>query len=284
MLLHPQLIAFLEVVKQGTVHEAAEKLFLTQTAVTQRIKQLEEKLQISLFIRSRKGMALTAEGEVLRQYCQNALKLTEETLATLHHQLYGQFITLTLSAPTSVMHTRVLPACQKTRALFPALQFHFHVNDGATSVAFTEADLAIVEPEQIPPNVSSVLLRPEDYVLVCTTQWKGRKLSEILSTESIIDFNPSDMMTIQYLKKFSLLATTPLKRHFANHTELMADLIQAGMGYGVLTREFSAPFIKAGNMMLLNSGKTYPHHLALIWHSRPQLPEYLLQLIQLLSK
>jgi len=42
ILLDPQLIAFEAIVKEGTVHAAADTLYLTQTAVTQRIHLLEE--------------------------------------------------------------------------------------------------------------------------------------------------------------------------------------------------------------------------------------------------
>ena len=64
-LLSPQLQAFLKVAEQKTVHGAADKLFLTQTAVTQRIRTLETSLGTTLFIRTRRGMALTSEGGAL---------------------------------------------------------------------------------------------------------------------------------------------------------------------------------------------------------------------------
>jgi DNA-binding transcriptional LysR family regulator len=54
--------AFLATVELGTVHAAAEKMGLTQTAVTQRIKALEADLGLTLFLRSRRGMALTEDG------------------------------------------------------------------------------------------------------------------------------------------------------------------------------------------------------------------------------
>ena len=49
------------IVRQGTVHGAAGELHLTQTGVTQRIRAIEQKLETTLFLRSRKGMKLTQE-------------------------------------------------------------------------------------------------------------------------------------------------------------------------------------------------------------------------------
>jgi predicted transcriptional regulator len=62
ILLDPQLHAFEAIVKTGTVHAAAKLLHLTQTAVTQRLRMLEQRMKTTLFIRSRRGMQLTTEG------------------------------------------------------------------------------------------------------------------------------------------------------------------------------------------------------------------------------
>ncbi|MDE7362383.1 MAG: LysR family transcriptional regulator [Oscillospiraceae bacterium] len=54
---------------------AAEKLFISQPAVSQTIKQLEEALNCTLFLRTAKGVKLTAEGEVLYKHASRALPL-----------------------------------------------------------------------------------------------------------------------------------------------------------------------------------------------------------------
>ena len=74
-LLSHNLQAFIAVVEQSTVHGAAKQVNLTQTGVTQRIRALESDLQTTLFLRSRKGMKLTREGEALLRYCRGAVDL-----------------------------------------------------------------------------------------------------------------------------------------------------------------------------------------------------------------
>ena len=64
-LLSANLQAFVSVARQGTVHGAAAELYLTQTGITQRIRAIEKELKTTLFLRSRKGMTLTQEGEAL---------------------------------------------------------------------------------------------------------------------------------------------------------------------------------------------------------------------------
>ena len=52
----------------GSITVAAEKMFISQPAVSQTIRQLEEALDCSLFLRTSKGVKLTAEGELLYKY------------------------------------------------------------------------------------------------------------------------------------------------------------------------------------------------------------------------
>ena len=64
-LLSAHLEAFMAVAKHNTVHAGARAIHISQTAMTQRIHALEQKLKTTLFIRSRHGMQLTSEGEKL---------------------------------------------------------------------------------------------------------------------------------------------------------------------------------------------------------------------------
>ncbi|QUI22882.1 LysR family transcriptional regulator [Vallitalea pronyensis] len=66
---------FYMVAKEGQISAAAKKLYISQPAVSQAIKQLEEKLGANVFIRTPKGIKLTSEGKVLFEYIQKACGL-----------------------------------------------------------------------------------------------------------------------------------------------------------------------------------------------------------------
>ena len=61
---------FIEVRKTRHFGKAAENLYLTQAAVSARIRQLEQLLGVKLFIRSRNNIQLTSEGERLVSHAQ----------------------------------------------------------------------------------------------------------------------------------------------------------------------------------------------------------------------
>ena len=86
---------FLEVAKQGNISAAAQNLFISQSAVSQSVKQLEEQLQVRLFSRSTRGVSLTSEGKLLLEYVSHALGLLqsgEEKIAASRQLLTGELI------------------------------------------------------------------------------------------------------------------------------------------------------------------------------------------------
>lgn len=66
------------VAEYGSITVAAEKLFISQPAVSQTIKQLEEALECALFLRTPKGVKLTAEGGILYKYISEGVTAFSE--------------------------------------------------------------------------------------------------------------------------------------------------------------------------------------------------------------
>ncbi|MDP3561946.1 MAG: LysR family transcriptional regulator [Legionellaceae bacterium] len=276
-MIDPHLHAFQAIVKQGTVHAAASMIHLTQTAVTQRIKALEQKLGTTLFIRSRRGMELTPEGEALHRYCQQILELNGQLMADIQGSGVTTDIRMRIAGPTSLMRSRIIPSCEPVMRAFPGLRMSFIVDD-ATNIHHRlksgEAELVILSPEHLFDELSSKTLYSEHYVLLCSSKWKSRTLHNIIQEERIIDFEDDDRMTFNYLKTYNLFEHAKTERHFVNNTESLAYLITAGIGYGVLTKEFAKPYIERGEIMILNDAKTYEHKIALAWYPRLECPNY----------
>ena len=66
---------FSVVVQEGSFSGAAERLYMTQSAVSQHIKDLETNLGVSLFQRGWRGVTLTPHGEILNRYASQILAL-----------------------------------------------------------------------------------------------------------------------------------------------------------------------------------------------------------------
>ncbi len=75
-----QLTKFLTIVKQRSMTKAASVLYITPSALSHSIQSLEEELGTILFIRNKKGIMLTASGEILYQYAQKIDELSIEAV------------------------------------------------------------------------------------------------------------------------------------------------------------------------------------------------------------
>jgi DNA-binding transcriptional LysR family regulator len=282
-LLSPELQAFMMIVRDGTVLQAAKSLGLTQTGVTQRLKRLESLLGTTVFIRSRSGMTLTEEGKSLLQYCQATLELEGEAFAKIQSPGKGRVIRLTLSGPSSILRARVIPACAEVRKTFPDLRFQFDLLDHESCVVKLRSgisQIAVLSRSEVSPEMDSKLLAKEKYRLAVPYAWRERKIQDVVQNESIIDFDESDEMTHHYLRKFDLLQVARQERHFANNTDALTSLIAAEAGYSVLTDEFAEPFIARKEIAWLKPHWSYENELALAWYPRPQMPTYFKEVIR----
>ena len=77
---NPQLETFLRVADAGSFNKAAQKSYITPTAVIKQINSLEETLGVKLFDRSRRGLILTKAGcsmyqdaKYIIQYCRDSV-------------------------------------------------------------------------------------------------------------------------------------------------------------------------------------------------------------------
>ena len=86
---------FKEVAETGNISAAAKNLYISQSAVSQSVKQLETALQARLFSRSPRGVTLTGEGQMLYDYVRSALGLLatgEDKLSQAQQLLLGTLI------------------------------------------------------------------------------------------------------------------------------------------------------------------------------------------------
>src|ERR1700746_2951257 len=90
-----QLEVFLTVAREGRFSRAAEKLYRTQSAVSQTIRKLEDELGEPLFDRSTREGVLTDAGQVLFDYAEKLLNLraeASESLAELRELQKGKLV------------------------------------------------------------------------------------------------------------------------------------------------------------------------------------------------
>jgi LysR family transcriptional regulator, transcriptional activator of the cysJI operon len=93
-----QLITFCTVLSEGSMTAAAEKLYLTQPAVSQQILNLEEELNVELLVRGSRQAKATAQGQILFDYAKRIIALNQQAQVAI--QTIGEAVQGTLRIGT----------------------------------------------------------------------------------------------------------------------------------------------------------------------------------------
>lgn len=100
--------ALIEIVRQGSMKRAAERLLLTQPAISRTLSELEEIIGARLLTRNRAGVSLTAKGEYLHGLAQASLLKLEQGLTGIAQAGQEGTMTLQVGALPSVA-ARLMP-------------------------------------------------------------------------------------------------------------------------------------------------------------------------------
>ncbi len=122
--------AFYACVQVGNFTRAAEKLHITQSALSQRIKNLEESLGVTLLIREKKGIRPTEFGERLVQYCSAKYAAEDELVSSVkapHSKLLSGIVRI--GAFSSAARSFVLPALSDLLLAHPQIQLRLVVQE-----------------------------------------------------------------------------------------------------------------------------------------------------------
>jgi LysR family transcriptional regulator (chromosome initiation inhibitor) len=286
ILINQNIQAFLVVAELASVSAAARRLNLTQTGVTQRIKSLERDVGITLFTRSRSGMRLTSEGQSFQRYCLDAKGLQDRLVAEMGKSGHDHEVNVTLVGPANLVGGRVVHQCRHVFDRWPKLNFRLSIDTYANRLNRLKqgsADLAILQEHEVSAELDSKVLKPLEYILVCTSAWRGRPLDEILEKERLYAYNAEDTMGLDYLKLFGKSAALKRPRLYANEDQVLQTQLALGVGFGILPRELAKPLLAANQLIILNGNRSLKVKMALAWYHRADMPDYFREIVRSIS-
>ena len=138
---------FYETARFSSFSTAAQHLYISQSAISQSIHQLESELDVQLFVRTRKGISLTKEGKLLFQKVENAINSIEQgekQLERLRHLESGE---ITIAAGDTITTHFLLKYLEEFHALYPDIRIEMANSYSSQMLALVKegkADLAFV--------------------------------------------------------------------------------------------------------------------------------------------
>ena len=225
-----QLDAFVATAKSLNFSRAAESLFITQSALSQRIKNLELTIGATLFIRDPSQIKITEIGEKLLRYCQTKDSMEDELLFNLTSGESGELAGIVrIGAFSSILRSVVIPSMSSLLRKNPRVQCDFihEETPGLPSLLErSECDFVILDYPMESASIEKHLLGYEEYIVI--------ESSEYTYPENIyLDNSPDDTATEQF---FRTQEKTPAGygRRFMGETYGIIAGVESGLGRSVM--------------------------------------------------
>jgi DNA-binding transcriptional LysR family regulator len=232
-----QLEVFLTVAREGRFSRAAEKLYRTQSAVSQSIRKLEEEVGEPLFDRSSRDGLLTDAGHVLQEYAERLLNLRNDARGALVElrELHKGKLAIAANEFTALY---LLPVLGEFKRLHPMIKITVQRSLGSRipdDVLRHSVELGVLTYDPQEPQLCSIVVYLDELIFVVPSRHPlaGERQVSIrqLGTESFVAHNVSSPYREKVIQTFKR-HKTPL------HMDIELPTLQAikrfvGMGNGV---------------------------------------------------
>ncbi|MFH8249140.1 LysR family transcriptional regulator ArgP [Microbacterium sp. B2969] len=256
------------VVDEGSLDAAARRLHVTPSAVSQRIKALEEQLGRVVLVRSKPVRATESGAAVVRLARQLAL-LEHDALAGLGEaDDSGALMSVALAVNADSLGTWFLEPLARLALRHPVV-FELHRDDQDFTAGLLESGsvMGAVTSRATPVAGCRVsLLGVMRYEAVATPAYLARRLpegatSDALAVAPLVDFDRRDDLQSQWLAAMGVEPTAP-PRHYVPASNDFATAIKLGLGWGLLPGFQSADELADGRLVRLGGA---PVDVPLYW-------------------
>lgn len=177
-----RLQVFHAVAKNLSFTKAADALFMTQPAVTFQIKQLEEQFNTRLFERGHARISLTPAGELVLQYAEKILGLTDEMETCLSEMTGEMRGPLLVGASTTIAEFMLPRVLGEFNALYPQVRARLIVANSETienRIAEHTLDVGLIEAPAKSSGLASEICCDDELMVICAPEYPLAGLPEV---------------------------------------------------------------------------------------------------------
>lgn len=265
----PQLEAVAQIIDAQSFEKAAERLCISQSAISQRLRQLETQLGQRLIIRSNPP-ALTEAGVKILKYYRQVSHLQEDLLSHLAGNIENGTASIAIGSNADSLATWLLDA------LTPILnngdtfvEIHVDDQDRTHDLLRDGTVVGCISASEAPiQGCNCIPLGIMTYRCLVSPDYKKRYFSEGIDSASMlaapcVEFNHKDDLQREYLSRY-FGGGYPQLRHRVPSTESFLEFIARGFGWGMVPDVQSRQWLTEGKVIELVKGNTLD--IPLYWH------------------
>ncbi len=254
-----RLQVFHAVAKHRSFTRAADALFMTQPAVTFQIRQLEEQYSTRLFERRHGSIDLTPAGELVLEYAERILGLSDEMdtrVAELTGEMRGPLL---VGASTTIAEFMLPRVLGEFNALYPQVRARLIVANSESienRVAEHSLDVGLIEAPARLPGLSSLICCDDELQVVCVpdyplAEFKALKPADLADYE-FISREPGSgtrAITDAYFRDHGVDPQSLKTQMELGSPEALKGVVSTGLGFAIVSRAVVAKETRLGELL-----------------------------------
>lgn len=257
---HLKLIA--TVAQEGSLSKAGQALHLTQSALSHQLRDIEDRLDVALFLRSNKKMILTPAGEKLLQSATTVMRELESVNRQINQIARGESGTIRLSTQCYTCYHWLPEILRKYQKEFPHVDVKIIVeatHHPIKALQEGKLDIAIVHSQKNDGLIRKPLFKDELKVIVSPKhRWAKRKYIELkeLEDEPLYLYNVPEKDSHLFQEVLIPAGVYPKNISHIQLTEAIVEFVKAGLGVGVMATWAAKPHVDNASLVAVRLGKS----------------------------
>ena len=252
--------------KAGSVTGAANELSISQPAVSQSLKALEQTLGVSLFKREAKGVRLTGEGRLLYSYVEKGYEQIEQGVEKLGQMLNLELGEVHIGASDMTLRFYLLPFLEIFHEKYPKIKVivaNAPTPETLELLRNGKIDFGVVStPFGQEGDICSEAVREIEDVFVAGRRFMSykNKMKDFQELESLpMIFLGGNTSTRSYMDKYLSGSGIVLQPEFELATsDMIVQFALRNLGIGCVVRDFAAEALMSGRLFELRFNKMIP--------------------------
>lgn len=258
---------FYEVARNSSITLAARELSITQPAVSQAVKQLEEALNTRLFTRTSKGVTLTQEGKLLYSYVAKGyeqIALGEQKLIQLQNMELGE---IRIGASDMTLQYFLLPYLEQFHEKYPGIKVS--VTNGPTPETLHNLEEGVIDFGIVSSpchykkdTIELTPVREIEDIFVAGIKFLPykNKMLDFTQLENLpLIFLEKNTSSRSYMEQFLSENQVFINPEFELATsEMIVQFAVRNLGVGCVVKDFAEEYIRKGILFELRFNKMIP--------------------------
>jgi len=266
-----RLKVFYHIYSLNSIVGAANKLHLSQPAISQQLQKLEAELKVPLFTRLHKKLVPTAAGERLFSLVEPFVDRLQDEIAYIRQPLDRPAGTLRIGAPREFGKEYLPRFCNEFRRLYPDVMFKLKfkesiplltmIREGGLDYALVDVYFKQGELPSFPDIFSIDPVLKEEMVLVCSQEYYRKEIAgdhsykNLLDKEYITDEDDPSILTLWFKHHFRKIPENLNVVMTLDSHEALISGLKLGMGLGVATAHLIWEEIQRGEVVPIATAK-----------------------------